>query len=98
MADPAPPPNESAIGAVARLGQNLITTLPPAFLGLVLINAIFIGAILWFLDNRMTERTALVDKIVDRCLTQAGEAEAATARLDALEHDVRALEAKGGKP
>lgn len=60
---------------------------------LVLINAIFIGAVLWFLDNRMTERTALVDKIVDRCLAQAGEVDAAIARLDALEHDVRALEA-----
>lgn len=38
-------------------------------------------------------RTALVDKIVDRCLAQAGEVDAAIARLDALEHDVRALEA-----
>lgn len=78
---------------VVDLGRRLIATLPPAFLMLVLINAIFIGAVLWFLDNRMTERTALVDKIVDHCLAQAGEVDAAVARLDALEHDVRKLEA-----
>ena len=80
-------------GGIVDLGRSLIGALPPAFIMLVMINAIFIGAILWFLDNRMTERTALVDKIVDHCLTQAGDVNAALARLDAIEHDVRALEA-----
>lgn len=85
--------NGTIPGAVARVSQSIIAALPPAFIGLVLINAIFIGCVLWFLNSQMEQRTAIVDKIVDRCLTQAGEVGAATARLDALEHDVRALEA-----
>ena len=90
MADDTP---DHAAG-VLDLGRRVIASLPPAFIMLVLINAGFIGSVLWFLDNQMEGRTAIVDKIVDRCLTQAGEVEAAQARLDALEHDVRALEAK----
>lgn len=93
LSDP-PTQNGTIPGAIARLGTSLISSLPPAFIGLVLINAIFIGCVLWFLNSQMEQRTAIVDKIVDRCLTQAGEVEAALARLDALEHDVRALEAK----
>jgi hypothetical protein len=89
MADDAPDHK----GGVLDLGHRLIASLPPAFIMLVLINAAFIGAVLWFLDAQMDQRTAIVDKIVDRCLSSEGEVNAMQARLDALEHDVRKLEA-----
>lgn len=95
MTDPAPT-NGTIPGAISRLGQSLITALPSQFLMLVLINAGFLGLVLWFLTDQMDSRTALAGKIVDHCLVgQTSGFEAAIARLDALEHDVRALETKG---
>lgn len=79
-------------GAVSRLGQSLISALPPAFLLLVVINAIFIGMVMWFLDEQISQRTALVEKIVDHCLLRVGDVDAVQARVDALEHDIRSME------
>ena len=58
-------------GLAARLGQSLISALPPAFLLLCLINAVFIGLVLWFLDDQLDQRTKLVGKLVDRCMDLA---------------------------
>jgi hypothetical protein len=58
----------NTVGALADLGARLVTALPPAFLMLCLVNAIFIGAVLWFLDDQLDQRTKLVGTLVDRCL------------------------------
>lgn len=60
--------NGTVVGAASRLGQALISALPPAFLLLVLINAAFLGLVLWFLNNQQAQRTELVGKLVDRCM------------------------------
>jgi hypothetical protein len=95
MADPTAPPNESVVGATSRLGQALISALPPAFIMLVLINAAFLGVVMWFMDNQIDQRTKLVSNFVDRCMADIAKIEnlgAMQARQDALEHDIRAVE------
>lgn len=63
--------NGGIVGATSRLGQALISALPPAFLLLVLINAAFMGVVLWFLDDQLDQRTLLVKTLVDRCMDLA---------------------------
>jgi hypothetical protein len=60
--------NGTIPGAVARIGQSLITTLPPAFLLLVLINVGFIGFLMWFLEDQLSQRDAMAKQLFDRCL------------------------------
>lgn len=59
------------LGRVERLGQSLISALPPPFLLLVAINAAFLGLVMWFLGDQMDSRTALAGKIIDHCLDLA---------------------------
>jgi hypothetical protein len=56
------------VGAASRISQSLITTLPPAFLLLVLLNIGFLSLVMWFLNNQIAARTALVEKVIDRCM------------------------------
>jgi hypothetical protein len=68
MSQPAEPQHEGALGALTDLGNKLIGALPPAFLMLVVMNACFLGMVLWFLNHQADQRTALVTKLVDRCM------------------------------
>jgi len=56
------------VGQVARLGDRMISTLPPAFLLLVLINVMFLALIMWFLNSQMMQRTQMMEKFADRCM------------------------------
>jgi hypothetical protein len=58
-------------GAVASLGRALITALPPGFLLLCLLNVIFLGCVMWFIDHMQAQRTELVAKVLDRCFEVA---------------------------
>ena len=53
---------------IADLGKQLITSLPPAFLILIALNAAFLSVVLWFLDRQLDIRAALLGKIIDHCL------------------------------
>lgn len=70
-----PQPSHGIIGQVARTSDKLITTLPPAFLLLFLLNLIFVALVMWFLNNQLEQRTSLVDKLVDRCMQIALQAQ-----------------------
>jgi hypothetical protein len=86
------------LGSLTEVGDRLIGALPPAFLLLCVINIAFLGIVLWFLDNQIGQRTALVGKLLDRCMSDMAKIDdlgAMQARQDALEHDIRVLEAKG---
>jgi len=69
------PPASTLVGHLARTGDKLIATLPPAFIMLVLINAAFLGMVLWFINNGQDARTQMVDKLLDRCMTIALQAQ-----------------------
>lgn len=57
-------------GIVSSLGSKLITSLPAQFLMLCILNLVFIGGLLWFLDKRDMARERLLSPIVDRCLQE----------------------------
>jgi len=58
----------SIFGAAQRTADKLISTLPPAFLLLVLINVMFLALIMWFLNSQMMQRTQMMEKFADRCM------------------------------
>ena len=60
--------HEGAIGALTDLGSRMVSVLPPAFVMLCVINAIFIAAVLWFLDDQVAARTKLVQTLVEKCM------------------------------
>jgi len=61
------PDNPTVTAAATRISQALIGALPPAFLMLLLINAAFLGMVMWFLNFQIDQRTHLVEKIIDHC-------------------------------
>jgi hypothetical protein len=46
----------------------LIRVLPPAFLLLIVMNILFLGAIAWVVDHNAEARNALLSRIVEKCL------------------------------
>lgn len=54
-------------GLAATIGTGLIGALPPAFLMLVLINSLFLGLVLWFVEHQLDQRMILANKILDHC-------------------------------
>jgi hypothetical protein len=47
---------------------DLLATLPPAFMLLLVINLVFLGAFVWFESNLTAARLHLLDKIITACL------------------------------
>lgn len=65
-------PNSSLLVSVS---EKLLRVLPPAFIGLLLVNILFIGVIAWVFDHNAETRNVLLTKIIDRCLLRDGNAE-----------------------
>ena len=53
-------------GVVASLADKVLTALPPAFIVLLLINAGF----LWFESHSTAQRSALLDRVLDACMSR----------------------------
>lgn len=68
MTEQPPQQHQGVIDSLTDLGKSLVKSLPPAFIMLVLINVVFLGMILWFLNTQLTQRTALVQQLVDKCM------------------------------
>ena len=60
--------SKGVIAGAFDLSNRLVSALPPAFLMLVLINALFIALVFWFMDSQSKQRTAMVEKLVDKCM------------------------------
>ena len=55
-----------AIGVAGRtLGR-----MPPAFTVLLVLNIVFVGTDLWFRFEQLEDRTGLLTKILDSCITK----------------------------
>jgi len=67
--------SKGVVAGVLDLSNKIVGTLPPAFLLLILINAMFIGTVMWFLDSQVKQRLGMMDKLVDRCMDIALHAE-----------------------
>jgi len=55
------------VGAVETLGSKLMTSLPAQFLGLIVLNTIFIGSLLWFLNRQTDARERLLAPLLKEC-------------------------------
>lgn len=65
MSDPP-----GVVGAASGVSKALIGALPPGFVALLLVNTIFIGAVMWFLDEQLDQRIKLLNRILDACLAK----------------------------
>jgi len=57
-------------GAVVELARAVMAALPPAFIGLLLVNVIFLAVLFQYLEKASETRSAAVNKILDSCLQQ----------------------------
>jgi hypothetical protein len=75
MAEPQPTvvvqQNGTTTGRLIDASKNVLAAVPPSFLGLLLINLLFLAAVLWFLNSQVEARMSLVTKIIDTCVLRA---------------------------
>lgn len=60
--------NGTTTGRLIDAGKNVLAAVPASFLGLLLINFLFLAAVLWFLNSQVEARMALVSRIIDACV------------------------------
>jgi len=60
--------SKGVVAGAFDLSNRLVSALPPAFLMLALINAFFIGVVMWFLDSQSKQRSEMAAKLIDRCM------------------------------
>ena len=76
MSDAHPPPHNGngrrngngRSGVLVSISERLIRVLPPAFLLLIVMNILFLGAIAWVVDHNAEARNAMLQRIIERCL------------------------------
>jgi len=72
VSEPAPTvvvqQNGGNTGRLIEASRAVLSVVPPSFLGLCLVNLLFLGAVLWFLNAQVEARMALVARIVDACV------------------------------
>lgn len=75
MTDPTPTvvvqQNGGTTGRLIDAGKSVISEIPPSFIGLLLVNLMFLAAVLWFLNSQVEARMALVAKVIDACVIKA---------------------------
>lgn len=59
-------------GLLAGVSDKLIRALPPAFLLLVILNIMFLGAVGYVVQHNMTARNEMLNRILDKCLLNKG--------------------------
>ena len=59
-------------GTLATVSEKLIRALPPAMLLLVVFNVLTLGAMLYVVQHNMTARNAMIQRIVETCLSNQG--------------------------
>ncbi len=69
----APPPPRNGNGrkddrVLVAISDRLIRVLPPAFLLLIVINVLFLGALAWVVNHNAEARNEMLTRIIERCL------------------------------
>ena len=62
---------ERTNGLLASISERLIRVLPPAFLLLIVLNAMFMGMFWWIYDHNVVARAELLNRIVEKCLLRS---------------------------
>ena len=58
----------STTKVLATIPERLIKVLPPAFLVLIVLNIMFMGALTYAVQHNAEARNALLKTIIDKCL------------------------------
>ena len=58
------------LGAVSKLGAQVVNALAPQFLALILINIIFVGLLVWHIDARADHTREIMQQLLDKCLQE----------------------------
>jgi hypothetical protein len=66
--DPQDNGSGTILGVAARLGSRVIHALAPQFLALILLNIVFLGLLVWYIDARADHAAAVMKQLLDTCL------------------------------
>lgn len=58
----------TVITAASKLGNTVVRSLAPQFLALVLINVMFMGVFVWYLDTRANHAAEVIRQLLAACL------------------------------
>jgi hypothetical protein len=69
------PPNgngghTTVVQAAIKLGGQAAHTLGPQFLALIIVNAMFLAALFWFVDARARHSVDVIQQLLQACLTR----------------------------
>ena len=56
------------ISAVTHVGSQVIAALQPQFLALILVNIMFMGVFIWYIDGRARHSVEIIKTLLDSCL------------------------------
>jgi hypothetical protein len=59
------------VEAGVKLGSAVVHSLGPAFLALLLVNALVLGLLFWFIDARAQHTVTIVNQLLAACLQRA---------------------------
>jgi hypothetical protein len=59
------------VEAGVKLGSAVVHSLGPAFLALVLVNVLMLGALYWYVDARAQHTVTIVNQLLAACLQRA---------------------------
>ena len=57
-------------GMLSSLSERLVSALPPQFLALLLINAMALGLLFWFVDARAKHTAQVLNQLLTACLAK----------------------------
>jgi hypothetical protein len=56
------------VSAGIKLGSHVVTSLAPQFLALVLVNILFLGTFVWYVDARAKHSVEVIQQLLAQCL------------------------------
>lgn len=66
----APKPHTTVVQAGIKLGQSVIHRLSPQFIAVIVINAMFLLLLFWFLDARATSTASVLNQLLQSCMAK----------------------------
>jgi len=56
------------VGAVSRVGSQMVHSLAPQFIAMLLANVVFMGAFVWYVNQRAEHSVDVITRLLDNCL------------------------------
>jgi len=56
------------ITSLANVGTQIVASLTPQLLAIILLNIVFIGLFIWFIDARANHTVMVMQQLLDACM------------------------------